>query len=111
MTGAHKSIWRTILFSYVIACYCSRIPAFFIDWQKGVPSEGSPPSFTEEFISFLLSPILAPIALFVETSLAFVWGIVMFERLLPLLTFILVGLSSWMILNKRSNKVKRPLSQ
>lgn len=97
----NRNMWQQLLYCYLLACYCSRIPSFFINWQKGVPPEGPPPSIIEEFISFLLAPILTPIALFAETALAFVWGDVMPERLVPLLTFIVVALFSWMVLGKK----------
>jgi len=68
-----------------------------------VPPEGNPPSFIEELISFLLSPLLTPLALLAETVLAFVWGDIMYERLLPLITFLVVGLLSWFALGKNFN--------
>jgi len=92
--------WRIILFSYIVACYFSRIPGYFIDWQKGLPPEGSAPGVIEGTFSFILAPIIAPIALVVETFLAFAWGPVMLERLLPLLTFITTLMISWFILNR-----------
>lgn len=101
MNPAHKPAWRMLFFSYVIACYCSRIPSYFIDWQKGLPPEGPPPRLVEGIILFILAPILTPIALFVETSLAFAWRTVMLERLLPLLTFAIVAVLSWIILNTK----------
>ena len=100
VNSKYKLFWHKLFLSYLIACYISRIPAFFIDWQKGVPSEGSPPNILEELISFFLSPVLAPLALFVETKLAFIWGDVMYERLLPLGTFLIVALISWIVFNK-----------
>ncbi len=92
--------WRIILLSYIVACYFSRIPGYFIDWQKGLPPEGSTPGFIEGAFNFILAPILAPVALVVETFLAFAWGTVMLERLLPLLTFIIALIISWFILNR-----------
>ena len=100
MNLRYKLIFQKLLYSYIIASYFSRIPAFFIDWQKGVPPEGNPPSLIEVLISFLLSPLYTPLALFVETMLAFAWGIIMYERLLPLVTFLVVGLLSWFALGK-----------
>ena len=89
-----------MLFSYIVACYFSRIPGYFIDWQKGLPSEGSVPGFIEGTFNFILAPILSPVALVAETFLAFAWGTVMLERLLPLLTFIIVMIISWFFLTK-----------
>jgi hypothetical protein len=91
----YKLIFQKLLYSYIIASYFSRIPSFFIDWQKGVPQDDYPPSLIVKLISFLLSPLYTPLALFIETMLAFVWGDIMYERLLPLITFLVVGLLSW----------------
>ena len=98
MKSRRKKIILTIV--YVIACYCSRIPGYFIDWQKGLPPESSPPGFTEGIFNFILAPILAPVALVVETFLAFAWGKVMFERLLPLSTFTIVAIVIYIFLNR-----------
>jgi hypothetical protein len=93
-----------LFISYVIACYCSRISSYFIDWQKGLPSEGPPSGLIDGVISLIFAPILTPIALFVETYLAFAWGAVMLERLLPLLVFAIVAVLSLIIMNAKIRK-------
>jgi hypothetical protein len=103
---AHKSVWRMLFISYMIACYCSRIPSYFVDWQKGLPSEGPPPGLVEGVILFVLAPIYTPIALFVETYLSFAWGAVIIERLLPLFTFTIVAVLSWSIMNAKIRKLE-----
>ena len=103
MSTTFNPIWRKLFSSYAIACYFSRIPSYFVDWQKGLPPEESPPVLVEEVIQFIFAPIYTPVALIVERKLAFVWGTVMFERLLPLLTFAIVAILSWTILNKKFN--------
>ena len=103
MNLRYKLIFKKLLYSYIIASYFSRIPSFFIDWQKGLPPENDPPGLVVKLIYFLLSPLYTPLALFLETWLAFVWGIIMYERLLPLITFLVVGLLSWFALGKKFN--------
>ena len=57
MKHFQKSTWQTLIIAYVIACYCSRIPSYFIDWQKGLPSEGVQSRFLENIFVFILAPI------------------------------------------------------
>lgn len=98
-----------IIVAYVVACYCSRIPSYFIDWQKGLPPEGIQPHLLENIFVFILAPILTPLALFVETYLAFAWGSIEYERLLPLLTFIVVAVLSWIFIRKITKKETKEL--
>ena len=46
MELGHKRVMHILFFSYVIACYCSRIPAHFIEWQ--IVPDGSPSGLSEE---------------------------------------------------------------
>lgn len=91
MNDSKTTFYKKLLYSYIIACYCSRIPSYFIDWRKGLPPEGEYVGWIEEIYSFILFivlvPVITPLILFAETCSAFVWGDIMFERLLPLLTF------------------------
>ena len=114
MNLRYKLIFRKLLYSYIIACYFSRIPAFFIDFQKGFPPDDFKPilmhevislNLMHEVISFLLSPLLTPIVLYAETTLAFAWGNIIYEYLLPFVTFLVVGLLSWFTQGKLQSSV------
>jgi hypothetical protein len=104
MDLANKIFWRKVFFCYVIACYCSRIPSYFIDWQTGPPSGDLPPTIMGIVLTFIVAPILTPLALVLETMLAFMWGPVKFERLLPLLIFTIVAVLCWIILSAKFKK-------
>lgn len=101
MKYKHKAVWLTLFYSYLIASYSSRIPAYFIDWRKGLPPNNYPGDCVLEVLSFLSAPIITPPVLYFETRLAFIWGFVIVERLLPLFTFINCMILSYIVLRAK----------
>ncbi|MHC4236992.1 MAG: hypothetical protein ACYSO4_05105 [Planctomycetota bacterium] len=88
-----RKAWRSLLIGYLFASYISIIPGYFIEW--GTPAD-SKLTIIDILWQTISAPIIAPIRLYCETRLAFLWGLdVLPEGLIPLAVFIVVfGLST-----------------
>jgi hypothetical protein len=87
-----KIIWRSLLISYFFAAWISVIPGMFI--FKTIPPDDQIPQIHSLFdivFQVIIAPPTAPLKVYCETGLAFLWGLdILPEGLIPIFTFISV---------------------
>ena len=102
--------WLWYLLAYVLACYASLIPNYFIKWGGPPPDTvDTQATWLDHTAGFVLQPVVEPLYLYFTIRLSFAWGLnVLPEGLIPAGVFI-VTLVVLLLVARHINKGTKTL--